>query len=134
MKKLQVIIMELAMTLNLTAYVGSKAAPVEDVSTSVQVDEVEFTAEQQALAQNFMSMAEEYDVVAGRINASPELLRNEELVGAMNELANEIIKADEYFTNPETLTPEVMGALTLAINVGCTFAAEASVSLDVIGL
>ena len=124
--------MALAMTLSLAAC-GGKAAPAAAPSTPVQVEEVEFTAEQQALAQDFMSMAEEFDAIADKVNASPELLENEELVTAMNDLSSEIIKADEYFASPETLTPEVMGALTVAIEVGRSFIAEAGAALDEIG-
>lgn len=130
MKKLLVFIMVLAMTLSLAACGGSDAAPTTSPSTSAQVENTEFTAEQQALAQDFMSMAEEFDAVADKVNASPELLSDEELVNAMNELADAIIEADESFTSPETLTPEVMGALTVAIEVGRTFIAEASSALD----
>ena len=140
MKKLLVLMTALAMTLNLAACGGSKEAPTaapskptESVSAPAETKEVEFTAEQQALAEDFMSMAEEYDAIADKVNASPELLENEELVTAMNDLANEIINADEYFADPETLTPEVMGALTVAIDVGRTFIAEASAALDEIG-
>ncbi len=122
--------MALAMTLSLAACGGDNAAPATAPSTPAQVEETEFTAEQQALAQDFMSMAEEFDAVADKVNASPELLSNEELVTAMNDLSNEIIKADEYFASPETLTPEVMGALTVAIDVGRTFIAEASAAID----
>ena len=129
MKKLLVLVMALAMTLSLAAC-GGKAAPAAAPSTPVQVEEVEFTAEQQALAQDFMSMAEEFDAIADRVNASPELLENEELVTAMNDLSSEIIKADEYFASPETLTPEIMGALTVAIEVGRSFIAEAGAALD----
>ena len=121
--------MALAMTLSLAAC-GGKAAPAAAPSTPVQVEEVEFTAEQQALAQDFMSMAEEFDAIADKVNASPELLENEELVTAMNDLSSEIIKADEYCASPETLTPEVMGALTVAIEVGRSFIAEAGAALD----
>lgn len=133
MKKILALMMALSMTLSLAACGGSKTAPAATPSTPVQVQEVEFTAAQQALAQEFMSMAEEFDAVADKVNASPELLNNEELVNAMNELADAIIEADEYFASPETLTPEVMGALTVAIDVGRTFIAEASAALDEIG-
>ena len=118
------------MTLSLAACGGDKVDPSVAPSIPVQAVEVEFTAEQQALAQEFLSMAEEFDVVADKVNASPELLSNEELVNAMNELADAIIEADEYFGNPETLTPEIMGGLTVAIEVGRTFIAEASAALD----
>jgi predicted small lipoprotein YifL len=131
MKKLLVLIMALVMTLSLAGCGGDNAAPAAAPSTSApaQVEDSEFTAEQHALAQNFMSMAEEFDAVADRVNASPELLSDEELVNAMNELADEIIKADDYFAKPETLTPEVMGGLTVAIEVGRAFIAEASAAL-----
>jgi len=130
MKKLLVLIMALAITLSLAACGGNNAAPAASHSTPAQVEKTEFTAEQQALAQDFMSMAEEFDAIADKVNASPELLENEELVTAMNDLSSEIIKADEYFASPETLTPEIMGALTVAIEVGRSFIAEAGAALD----
>lgn len=130
MKKMLVLMLALTMMLNLSACGGSEKAPAETSSSPAQVEEAEFTAEQQALAQEFINMAEEFDAVADKVNASPELLSNEELVNAMNELADEIIKVDEYFADPETLTPEVMGGLTVAIEAGRTFIAEASAALD----
>lgn len=133
MKKLLVLIMALVMTLSLAACGGSDSAPATSTSKPAQVEKTAFTAEQQALAQDFMSMAEEFDAIADKVNASPELLENEELVTAMNDLSSEIIKADEYFASPETLTPEMMGALTVAIEVGRSFIAEAGAALDEIG-
>lgn len=134
MKKLLILMMALVMALSLAACKGSEPAPASSSSTpsqpSSQVEEAEFTAEQQALAGDFMSMAEEFDAVADKVNASPELLSDEELVNSMNELANEIIKADDYFANPETLTPEIMGGLKVAIEVGRSFIAEAGTALD----
>ena len=130
MKKLLVPLMALVVALSLAACGGVGSAPVAVSSAPAQASAGTFTAEQQTLAQDFMSMAEEFDAIADKVNASPELLKNEELVAAMNELANEIIKADEYFAKPETLTPEVMGALTVAIDVGRTFIAEAGAALD----
>ena len=130
MKKLLALIMAFAMTLSLAACGGNNAAPAAPPSTAEQVEKTEFTAEQQALAQDFISMAEEFDAIADKVNASPELLENEELVTAMNDLSSEIIKADEYFASPETLTPEVMGALTVAIEVSRSFIAEAGAALD----
>ena len=53
-----------------------------------------------------MSMAEEFDAIADKVNASPELLSDEALINAMNKLVHEIIKADDYFAKPETLTPD----------------------------
>ncbi|HKM21476.1 MAG TPA: hypothetical protein VJZ01_05500 [Lachnospiraceae bacterium] len=130
MKKLLVLMMALVMALSLAACGGGGSAPVAVSSAPAQAADGTFTAEQQALAQDFMSMAEEFDAIVDKVNASPELLKNEELVTAMNELADEIINADEYFANPKTLTPEVMGGLKVAIEVGRTFIAEASADLD----
>lgn len=130
MKKLLIPIILFAMILNLAACGGNDTSPTTTPSTPAQVEKTEFTAKQQALAKDFISMAEEFDVIADKVNASPELLKNEELVAAMNDLSNEIIKADEYFSSPETLTPEIMGALTVAIDVGRAFIAEAGAALD----
>lgn len=130
MKKLLVLIMGFAMTLSLAAFGGNMATPETAPAASEPAVEAEFTEEQQALAEDFLSMAEEFDAVADKVNASPELLENEELVTAMNELADEIIKLDEYFESPETLTSEVMGALAVTIEVGRTFIAEANEALD----
>ena len=134
MKKLLVLIMALAMTLSMAACGGSKAAPAPSPSapsqSSSQEQEAEFTAEQQALAKEFMSMAEEFDGIADRVNASPELLSDEELVTTMNELADEIIKADDYFAKPETLTPEVMSGLKTAIEAIRNFVDVAKSALD----
>ncbi|WP_352400824.1 hypothetical protein [Anaerotignum sp.] len=136
MKKFLIFIMALIMTLSFAACGGRDSAPSATPSTPSSpehVEETEFTAEQQALAKDFLSMAEEFDVVADKVNASPELIQNEELVAALNELSDEIIKADEYFASPDGLTPEIMGALTVAIEVGRTFIAEASAALEEIG-
>jgi hypothetical protein len=130
MKKLLVLIMALSMMLSLGACGGNDSTPETSTSTPSKTVNNEFSAEQQALAQDFMSMAEEFDAIADKVNASPELLANEELVTAMNDLSSEIIKADEYFASPETLTPEIMGALTVAIDVGRTFIAEAGAALE----
>lgn len=130
MKKLLVLMMAFVMTLSLAACGGSNDAPATSPSTPAPVEKTEFTAEQQVLAQDFMSMVEEFDAIADRVNTSPELLSDEELVNAMNELADEIIKADDYFAKPETLTPELMGSLKVAIEVGRTFIGEASAALD----
>jgi hypothetical protein len=124
MKKLLVLMVAFVMALSLAACGG------ESSSTSSQVEEVEFTAEQQALAQEFMDMTEMFNKIVDRVNASPELLSDEELITTMNELANEITAADEYFTNPETLTPEIMGGLKVAIEASRTFISKAEAALD----
>lgn len=50
-----------------------------------------------------------------RVNTSPEHLNDEDIVTVENKLPNEITTADEYFSNSETLTPEVMDGLKAAI-------------------
>lgn len=134
MKKPFLLILALIMILSLTACGGGKAAPTsanpEPSAAPKQAEELEFTPQQQALAANFLNMAKEFDAIVDRVNAIPELLENEEFVASMNELADEIIKADDYFANPETLTPEVIGALSVAIELGNSFIAEANTALD----
>jgi hypothetical protein len=130
MKRLLVLIIVLAMTTSLVACGENTATKEATPAVSAPAEEAGFTEEQIALAEDFLSMVEEFDAIADKVNANPELLENEELVTAMNELADEIIKADEYFASPETLTPEIMGALTVAIDVGRTFIAEAYAALD----
>ena len=124
MKKLLVLMMILVMTLCLAAC-GAQSS-----STPSQVNETEFTAEQQTLAQEFMNMAETFDKTVNRVNASPELLSDEELVTTMNELADEIIGADQYFANPQSLTPEIMEGLKVAIEETHIFINVAEAALD----
>lgn len=140
MKKLVVLIMALVMTLSLAACGGSAPASASSPtpapsstpaqSPSSQSKEAEFTAEQQALAQEFMDMAEAFDKTVDRVNASPEALKDEALIKTMNELADEIIAADDYFAKPETLTPEVMEGLKAAIEATHKFISAAEAALD----
>jgi hypothetical protein len=133
MKRLLVLIIVLAMTTSLVACGENTATKEATPAVSAPAEEAGFTEEQIALAEDYLSMAEEFDAVADMVNASPELLENEELVTAMNELAEEIIKLDEFFESPETLTPEVIAALSEAIDLGCAFIAEAREALEEIG-
>lgn len=136
MRKLLILITTLAMVLSLAACGGNAPASVSAASApapsqaSSQAKAAEFTAEQQALAQEFMDMAAAFDKISDRVNATPEALENDELVTSMNELADEIIKADEYFAKPETLTPEVMSGLKEAIEEVHKFVAVAEAALD----
>lgn len=135
MKKLLVLMMALVMTLSLAAC-GGQGTPASAPSStpaqspSSQIKEAEFTAEQQALAQEFMNMAEAFDKTVDRVNATPEALADEELIKTMNELADEIIAADDYFAKPETLTPEVMEGLKTAIEATHNFITAAEAALD----
>lgn len=105
-------------------------AETEAAEENAVADNAEFSEEQQALAQEFMDMATAYDAVVERVNNCPELLENEELINTMNELADGIIEADEYFADPETLTAEVMEGLYAAIDATYEFIAEAEAALD----
>ena len=140
MKKLLVLMVAFVMILSLTACGGSAPASASSPtpapsstpaqSPSSQVKEAEFTPEQQALAQEFMDMAEAFDKTVDRVNATPEALEDQELIKTMNELADEIIAADDYFAKPETLTPEVMEGLKTAIEATHKFIAAAEAELD----
>ena len=135
MKKLLVLMMALVIALSLAACGGNNAAPqvvssTASSSTPSQSKGAEFTAEQQALAQEFMDMAEKYDEVVDRVNVSDELRSDEELITSMNELADEIIAADDFFANPETLTPEVMAGLKTIIAEIHKFINTAGSALD----
>jgi hypothetical protein len=112
MKKLFGIMVVLVLSLSLVACGGDTKESSNDAS---------FTAEQQAFAQEFMDLAEAFDKVSDRVNATPELLEDQELVQSMNELADEIITLDDFFTSPETLTPEVMAELKGAFEAVYTF-------------
>ena len=134
MKKLLIFMMTLVMTLSLVACGGSEPTPTSSSTESAQapteVKEEGFTAEQQALAQEFMKMAETFDKTVDRVNATPEVLEDQELIKIMNELADEIIAADDYFANPETLTPEVMEGLKVAIEETHKFITAAEAALN----
>jgi hypothetical protein len=133
MKKLLVFMTVLILSLSLVGCGGDKnPAPASSTpsQSSSQNKEAEFTPEQQALAQEFIDMTKAFNKVVDRVNATPEALADEELIKNMNELADEITKADEYFTKPETLTPEIMKGLKAAIEVTHKFIKEAETALD----
>ena len=63
-------------------------------------------------------------------SAKPSKKPGKTMQAPSGDMDAHFIKADEYFASPETLTPEVMGALTVAIEVGRSFIAEAGAALD----
>lgn len=128
MKKLLVLMLALVMTLSLTACGGG--APAAASPAPAQAADGKFTPEQQALAQEFMDMSEAYNKTVDRVNASSEALADEELIKTMNEIANEITAADDYFAKPETLTPEIMKGLKVAIEATHKFITAAETALD----
>lgn len=140
MKKLLALMMALILSLSLAACGGSEPASASSPtlapsstpaqSPSSQSKDAKFSAEQQALAQEFMGMAEAFDKTVDRVNASPKALEDEALIKTMNALADEIIEADNYFANPEALTPEVMASLKAAIEATHEFITAAEAALD----
>lgn len=134
MKKILACIMVLILSLSLVGCGGgqnSSPAPSTPSQPSVQQEEEkEYTPEQQALAQEFVDMIDAYNAVVDRVNATPELLEDEELIEVMNELAGELTKIDEFFTDPEILTPEVMEAIKVTIEATYEFVTEAEAALD----
>lgn len=152
MKKKMVLVLAMAVAFSMTACGGDKAkdepaavveeqAPAEEKEEAVEEESVEeesaaeaadgeFTEEQQALAKEFVEMAEAYDAMVERVNACPELLENQELIDTMNSLVDELAAADELFEDPASLTPEVMDGLREAINATHEFITAAEEALD----
>lgn len=108
---------------------SGSAAPASSETLS-QNEEGEFTPEQRALAQEFADMIEAYNEVVDRVNQTPEALADEELVATMNELSEELTKADEAFASSEILTDEVMEQMKEAIDATNKFITEANAALD----
>lgn len=131
-KKLLTILMATTMSMTLIACGGKEKqetsnkvaveVETEGETTEAVAEEAtqevsgEFTEEQAALAQEYLDMCEAYDAAVEVVNATPELLEQQELVDVMNELTGVIIEADEYFADPATLTPEVMESLRTAFD------------------
>ncbi|MGI6778798.1 MAG: hypothetical protein ACOX7R_12560 [Acetivibrionales bacterium] len=130
MKRLLVLMMAVMMTLSLAACGGSNADPSASSSTPTQAKEAEFTAEQQALAKEFADMVERFNETIDRVNATPELLDDEEISTTLNELADVITAADENFASPEMLTPEVMDNLKAAVEEVHKFIDVTETALD----
>lgn len=89
---------------------SSKAAPTENMENA------EFTPEQQAAAQKFIDLAARYDAVADKVNADPNLAELGEVVDVMNEVGQAIIDADAAFGDPAALTADVLADLDTAIS------------------
>lgn len=121
MKKLLLVTMALVMTLSFVGCGGGASS-----------EEPEFTEEQQLLAQEFVEMSEEFNKTVDKVNASPELSGDENVVNSINELTAEIDKLDEVFSDPEALTPEVMESITLAIDAVYEFIDAVDLALEAI--
>lgn len=118
MKKILLVTMALVMMLSFVGCGGSKESK-----------EPEFTDEQKALAQEFLDMTESFNKVVDKVNESPELLSDEDVVNSINELTKEINNMDDAFLDPETLTPEVMESIRVAIKAVHEFVDVAETAL-----
>lgn len=119
MKKILLVTMALVMTLSFAGCGGA-----------TESKEPEFTDEQKALAQEFVDMTEAFNQTVDKVNANPELSSDENVVNSINELTNEINKVDEAFLDPETLTPEVMESIRVAIEAVYEFVDVAESALQ----
>ncbi len=118
--KLLVLMMTLVMALLLAGCGGGS-----DTTSGSPAEKAEFTAEQVALAQEYAAAAEDFNGIVDRVNAVPELMKEDVLIDAMNELAAALTEADRLFTDPAYLTPEVMDKLKEGIKETRDFVTEA---------
>lgn len=137
MKKMFVLILAFGMTLSLAACGGgdkpatattaattaappatsvASAAPESSKAASTDnLENAEFSPEQQAAAQKFIDLAARYDGVADKVNADPNLAELGEVVDLMNEVGQSMIDADEAFADPAALTDDVLADLDTAM-------------------
>lgn len=128
-KKLLAILMVAAMSMSFIACGGSEDEGAANNNVAVengqnaateQVEEAtegpQFSDEQIALAEEYLQLTEDYDAIVDKVNASEELLANQELVDVMNELTDALVGADECFGDPTLLTDEVMAELRKAFD------------------
>ena len=90
----------------------------------------EFSEEQAALAQEYLDLCEAFDAAADRVNNTPSLLEQEEIVNTMNEVADALISLDECFGDPALLTEEVMVQIKDTIEKGYVFIDEVNALVD----
>lgn len=136
MKKILAAILALSLALSLTAC-GDKTEPAPEAapessvadapaaeSQTVDAANPEFTPEQQAIAQKLVDMATRHDAVAEKVNADPNLAEMQEVVTAMNEIADAMVEVDAAFADPANLTAEVIAELDVAVVNGNLFLDE----------
>lgn len=122
-KKMLAVLLLVSLTLSLTACGGGEDTSAADeavVATDVTdvTDDAgstaEYTEEQAQFAQEYIDMCAAYDEAVNLVNATPELLEDQELVTVMNDLTASIDSVDELFEDPANLTPEAMDELRTA--------------------
>jgi len=137
-KRLLAILMAAAMSMSLIACGGGKdegaanndVAVKQEQSDAADTEELVFSEEQAALAQEYLDMCEAFDAAANRVNNTPSLLEQEEIVNTMNEVADALISIDECFGDPELLTEEVMLQVEDVIGKAYTFIEQVNALVD----
>ncbi len=137
-KKLLAILMMAAMSMSLIACGGGEdegaannnAAAEQEQNDAADTEGPVFSEEQAALAQEYIDLCEAYDAAADRVNNTPSLLEQEEIVNTMNEVADALISLDECFGDPELLTEEVMVQVKDTIAKGYKFVDEVNALVD----
>ena len=119
-KRILAVLMAAIMAVSFTACGGGDKNTANsnagNEQNEVTVDGAEFTPEQVALAEEYLEMIDAYNAVVDKVNASEELLAQQELVDVMNEITVAIEEADECFEDPACLTDEVMAELRKAFD------------------
>ena len=128
-KKVLAILMAAVMSLALAACGGEKETaeealveemPIEEAAVEEEAEEAavevsgEYTEEQLAFVQEYVDMCDAYNATVDLVNATPELVEQEELIDVINQLTAAIDEADEICADPSLLTPEVMESLRAA--------------------
>lgn len=135
-KRLLAILMAAVMSMSLIACGGGKDEGTTNNNAAVEQNDAadtegaEFSEEQAALAQEYLDLCEAFDVAADRVNNTPDLLEQEEIVNTMNEVADALISLDECFGDPALLTEEVMVQIKDTIEKGYLFIDEVNVLVD----
>ncbi len=136
-KRLLALLMAAVMSMSLIACGGGddEGTSTNDAAVEKEVEESEtavgeFSEEQAALAQEYLDLCEAFDAAAERVNNTPSLLEQEEIVNTMNEVADALISLDECFGDAELLTEEVMVQLKDTIEKGNKFVNEVNALVD----
>lgn len=129
-KKLVAILLATVVSMGLVACGGDQEVGTT-VENSVEVNG-DYTEEQQALVNEYLELAELYDAATTKIEETPELAADTELVKVADELANEIIEVAEILQDPANLTEEVMAGLRIAFDETYVFIEQVNVTADLL--
>lgn len=119
MKKLLTIALSLAMILSLAACGGNNTNAV--APSSAPASTASYSDEHLALAKEFSTMIDDYNKTVDRVNESPEMLSDEELVTTMNSISAALSEVDQTFTDPSLFTAEYMTSMQALIDQAYEF-------------